>query len=127
MKILIADESQLVCARYVTMLAEQDEVEIVGYANTVRETLTSIEQLKPAAVILDTRIGGGNGLDMLRSIKRLHAAPVILVFTNDPYPQYRKACLDAGADFLFDKSTEFTRVNDVLHQLRRQTIPKERL
>ena len=127
MKILIADESQLVCARYITLFAEQKEVEIVGYANTAGQTLASIETLKPSAVILDTRMSGSNGFEILRDIKKLQHAPVVVVLTSDPYPQYRKACLDAGADFLFDKATEFTKVNDALLQLTQQASQKERV
>ena len=125
MKILIADESQLVCARYVTLFAEQKEIEIVGYATTVGDTLSSIESLRPSALILDTRMSAGKGLDMLRSIKKRDHAPVVVVITYDPYPQYRKACLDAGADYLFDKATEFARVNDVLRQLTGAVAQKE--
>ncbi len=39
------------------------------------------------------------------------------MLTNYPYPQYRKKCMDAGADFFFDKSTEFHKVIDVLKQV----------
>jgi len=42
---------------------------------------------------------------------------VVIVFTNYPYPQYRRKCIDAGADFFFDKSTEFDKVTEVLKQL----------
>ena len=36
------------------------------------------------------------------------------MLTNYPYPQYKKKCMDAGADFFFDKSREFEKVIEVL-------------
>ena len=33
-----------------------------------------------------------------------------MVLTNYPYAAYRKRATEAGADFLFDKSTEFDKV-----------------
>jgi DNA-binding NarL/FixJ family response regulator len=43
--------------------------------------------------------------------------PVVIVLTAFPYPQYRKKCLQAGAKYFFDKSTEFEQVAEVIEQL----------
>jgi len=39
------------------------------------------------------------------------------MLTNYSYPQYRKRCIDAGATFFFDKSTELGKVSEVLVEL----------
>ena len=44
-------------------------------------------------------------------------APVVIVLSTDPYPQYREMCRQLGADFFLDKDTEFDRVNKVLGTL----------
>jgi hypothetical protein len=41
-----------------------------------------------------------------------------MMLTAFPYPQHRKRCLEAGADFIFDKTSEFQRVPEVLAQLK---------
>jgi len=51
--------------------------------------------------------------------RELEAAPLVIIFANYPYPQYRKKCKQAGADFFFDKATEFQRINEVLKMLSR--------
>ena len=61
---------------------------------------------------------GGSGIDVLREIKQNNQTPLVIVLTNYPYPQYRRKCMDAGADFFFDKSTEFDKVTEVLKQLK---------
>jgi DNA-binding response OmpR family regulator len=70
-------------------------------------------------VILDIRMPGGSGMDVLQAIKREKQAPMVIMLTNYPYPQYRKKCLGLGADYFFDKSTEFEKVTELFKQLRR--------
>ena len=68
-------------------------------------------------VILDIRMPGGNGIDVLQAIKRGDPAPTVIMLTNYPYPQYRGKCMDLGADYFFDKSNEFEKVMEVIEQL----------
>jgi DNA-binding NarL/FixJ family response regulator len=116
-KVFIVDDSEIVIERLKTMLSEVKEIEVIGKANNPFDAINGIRTLHPDAVILDLQMPGGSGIGVLLSIKRNSSAPVVLVLTNYPYPQYRKKCMEAGADFFFDKSTEFERVPEVLKQL----------
>ena len=117
MKVFIVDDSEIVIERLKTMLSEVKEIEVIGKANNPFDAINGIRTLHPDAVILDLQMPGGSGIGVLLSIKRNSSAPVVLVLTNYPYPQYRKKCMEAGADFFFDKSTEFERVPEILKQL----------
>jgi DNA-binding NarL/FixJ family response regulator len=117
MKVFIADDSATVRERLITMLSELEGIEIVGQAQDAVEATKAILKLKPDVAILDIRMPGGSGIDTLRNIKRVTPAPKVIMLTNYPYPQYRKRCLDAGADFFFDKSSEFHKVTEVLEQM----------
>jgi DNA-binding NarL/FixJ family response regulator len=64
---------------------------------------------------------GGSGIDVLSKIKKDRSAPMVIVLTNYPYPQYRKKCMDCGADFFFDKSTEFGKVIEVIESMAGQS------
>jgi DNA-binding NarL/FixJ family response regulator len=116
-KVFIVDDSEIVIERLKTMLSEVKEIEVIGKANNPFDAINGIRTLHPDAVILDLQMPGGSGIGVLLSIKRDNSAPVVLVLTNYPYPQYRKKCMEAGADFFFDKSTEFERVPEVLNRL----------
>ncbi len=117
MKLFIVDDSEIVIERLKTMLSEEKEIEIVGQAHNPFDAINGIRALQPDAVILDLQMPGGSGMGVLLSIKRNHSGPTVLVLTNYPYPQYRKKCMEAGADFFFDKSTEFERIPEVLKEL----------
>ncbi len=117
MRVLIADDSEALVQRLVTNLAKLDGIEIVGHAETVAEAAEGVRNLRPDVVILDIRMPGGSGIDVLDGMKRDRVTPTVIVLTNYDYPQYRKKCLQSGASFFFDKSAEFEKVAQVLRGL----------
>ncbi|MCB0173977.1 MAG: response regulator transcription factor, partial [Anaerolineae bacterium] len=91
----------------------------VGQAETVAEAVTAIQKLHPDVVILDIRMPGGSGIDVLKRVKQGEVTPMVIILTNYPYPGYRQKCLQAGADFFLDKSTEFDQIPKLFEQLKR--------
>lgn len=120
-KVVIADDSLIVREHLVTMLDELAEIEVVGQAETVAGAISTIRRLQPDVVILDIRMPGGSGIDVLETIKQDEVAPIIIILTNYPYPGYRQKCLDAGADFFLDKSTEFDQIPELFERFKRGT------
>jgi len=118
LNVVIADDSPLVRERLAMLLSELDGIELVGQAGTGDETLQAVERLKPDVLILDLHMPGNNGMEVLEAIKRGGAGPVVIVLTAFPYPQYRERCLKAGAEYFFDKASEFEEVSEALQQLR---------
>ena len=49
----------------------------------------------------------------------------VIVLTNYAYPQYREKCMAFGADFFFDKSTEFDEAIEVIKAMSAERNPKE--
>jgi DNA-binding NarL/FixJ family response regulator len=123
-KVLIADDSAVVRQRLAELISEIERVEVVSQAGDALEALAAIEETTPDVAILDIRMPGANGIEALAEIKKERPAPVVIMLTNYPYPQYRKKCLDAGADYFFDKSTEFERVVEVIAHLA-ASVPRE--
>jgi DNA-binding NarL/FixJ family response regulator len=116
-KVLVADNSVLVRERLVALVSEVEAIDQVGQAGNAGEILGCVDRLSPDVVILDSRTIDRNGLQVLKTIKAGKAAPVVIVLSTDPYPQYREMCRQLGADFFLDKDTEFERVNKVLGTL----------
>ncbi len=116
-RVLIVDDSALIRERLKTMLSEIAGVEIVGEAEDKMEAIAANDRLQPDVVTLDIRLPKGNGIEVLQNIKGNNPSVTIIMLTNYPYPQYRQKCLKAGADFFFDKSTEFEKVPEVLMKL----------
>ncbi len=117
MRVLIADDSEVLVQRLVVALTAVSGIEIVGQACTVAEASQAVRNLRPDVMILDISMPGGSGLDVLDSMKRDRVTPTVIVLTNFGYPQYRTKCLRLGARFFFDKSSEFEKVGEVLQRL----------
>ena len=118
MKIFIADDSKIVRERLTTLLSELKDVEVIGYAGDVPDSIDAIRRLEPEVVVLDIRMPGGSGIDVLEQIKKKSNSPVFIVLTNYPYPAYRKKCMEAGADFFLCKSTQFDQVSEIIRSLQ---------
>ena len=114
MRIVIADDSIVVRQRLIRMLGEVNGVEVVGQADDLPLARNLVETLKPDVAILDIRMPTGSGADLVPDLKRMNPAPKVIMLTNYAYPENRKKCMDGGADFFFDKSTEFQMVVAVL-------------
>ena len=75
---------------------------------------------KPQIAILDIKVPGGdglkNGIDVLKTVKKSYPTSVIML-TNHANAKYSMECKQAGADFFFDKSTEFDRVPDAVFEI----------
>jgi YesN/AraC family two-component response regulator len=118
LKVFIVDDSLIVREHLVTMLDELAGTEIVGQAENVAEAIRGIHTFQPDVVILDIRMPGGSGIEVLQNIKQNQVVPMVIILTNYPYPGYRQRCLNAGADFFLDKSTEFDQIPKLFEQLK---------
>lgn len=113
MKIIIADDSPIFRARLFTLLDELEDVEIVGQADSGPGALAMIRMLNPDAVILDIRMPGLMGVQVLEEIRKTRPDLLIVMMTNYPYQQYRERCRKAGADYFFDKSNDIDKIIEV--------------
>ncbi len=117
MKIVIVDDSKMLRQRIIEMLSDIPEVEIAGEAENANEAIKIIELVKPDILILDIRMPGGSGLEVLKSIQQKKLSMINILFTNYPLDQYKKKCFELGVDYFFDKSTEFEAVKKVIEDL----------
>jgi DNA-binding NarL/FixJ family response regulator len=117
LKVFITDDSVLVRERLVGLISELEAVELVGQAENALEAIEAIQRLRPDVVILDIRLPGGNGIEVLKAIKQNVPAPMVIMLTAFPYRQFYEKCREAGAEYFFDKASEFHHIVEVLKQL----------
>ena len=109
-RVVIIDDSNLVRERLVKMLVAVSGVEITGEASNSQEALRIIEDKKPHIVIIDIKIPGESGIEVLKKIKKINQAIIAIIITNYPFTQYRASCFENGADYFYDKSNEYSKV-----------------
>jgi two-component system chemotaxis response regulator CheY len=113
-RIYIVDDSVKLRKTLCELLADVDSVQVIGQAGDAGEALDDIRVLKPDAVLLDIRLPGKNGIQLLGEIKELQPDITVVIMTNYDYPQYRQQSIRAGADHFFNKTREFENIIEVL-------------
>jgi DNA-binding NarL/FixJ family response regulator len=117
LKIVIADDSTPVRQRIVKLLASIGNVEVVGEAIDGIEAAVMIRKKVPDVVLLDLNMPKLSGLEILPRIKEAVAPPVVVVLTNHSTSPLRSMCIRNGADFFFDKTTEFESAIAVIEKM----------
>ena len=70
LRILIVDDSALYCQLIKNVLREVPDVDVVGTAKSGQEALDQLDQLTPDLMTLDVRMPGGDGIEVLRELKK---------------------------------------------------------
>jgi DNA-binding NarL/FixJ family response regulator len=122
LKLLIVDDSELMCTHLAQILSEIEGLEILGVAFDAPDAFRYIEKVTPDVAILDICLPHGNGIDILKKIKKIRSSTKVIIYTHYPFPQYEKKCRQFGADYFFDKYTEFEKLLDVVKRLTRQLV-----
>jgi DNA-binding NarL/FixJ family response regulator len=117
MNIFISDDSPVVRVRLAHIFDDVEGVKIIGEAQNVKDSIDSIKKLNPDAVILDLNMPDGNGIEVLKSIKTSNSKTKVIILTNYPFPQYKKICMEFGADYFFDKSNDFNKIVDIIKEM----------
>ncbi|MGD0783633.1 MAG: response regulator [Candidatus Aminicenantales bacterium] len=117
MKIFIVEDSKLVIERLTRMFSERPGQEVVGTSGGAQKALKGIDAARPDVVILDLRLQGGTGWDVLRTLKSRPISPVVIMLTNFPSPLHRVKARQYGADYFLDKAEEFDKLGEILDSL----------
>jgi DNA-binding NarL/FixJ family response regulator len=122
-KVLIADDSTPIRERIIKLLTTLSDVEIVGEAIDGIETAVLVRKLKPDIVVLDLQMPKLSGLEILPRIKEMDPSPVVVVLTNFSTSPMKAMCHRKGADYFFDKSTEFDKAIAVIEKMAESHTP----
>lgn len=117
LKIVLVDDSQIVRERVFNLVSEVPGVEVVAEAGNSIEAIECVRKLQPDVVILDIKMPGDTGIEVLRKLKISYPSLKIIMLTNYPLPQYKAKCLEYGAEFFLNKSDEFEKITDILMNL----------
>ncbi|MBE0615558.1 MAG: response regulator transcription factor [Burkholderiales bacterium] len=114
--VFLVEDSPAIRARLAATIRGIEGAELVGEAGAVGAAIAGIGSTRPGAIILDLQLEDGSGLDVLKAVypgtPELHVA----VLTNYATDQHRRACMDAGAEYFLDKSSDFPRIREIVQR-----------
>ncbi|MBE0619671.1 MAG: response regulator transcription factor [Burkholderiales bacterium] len=114
--VFLVEDSPAIRARLAATIRAIEGAELVGEAGTVGGAIDGIRSTHPSAVILDLQLEDGSGLEVLKAVRACVPALHVAVLTNYATDQHRRACMDAGAEFFLDKSSDFPRIREIVQR-----------
>lgn len=112
--VFLVEDSLAIRARLAATIRSIEGAELVGEAGTVSGAIDGIRSTHPRALILDLQLADGSGLDVLRAVRPASPELHVAVLTNYATDQHRRACIDAGAEYFLDKSSDFPRIREIV-------------
>lgn len=114
LSIMAVDDEPLALRRIELLLPQVPDVELVGAASSGEDALPLIAQLKPDVVLLDVRMGGINGFDVIAALDD-EAPQIIFITAFDAYAA--RAFSVSATDYLV-KPVELPRLRSALVKAR---------
>ena len=121
LRVFLVEDSPSVRDRLNDFLSEPGKVEVIGFADTEAEAVRELLASRADVAIVDLNLREGTGIGVIESVRarRTKPPPTIIVLTNYAFPEFESACLKRGADYFFDKSTQFAAVKLLLDSIQR--------
>ncbi|HSL89634.1 MAG TPA: response regulator transcription factor [Ignavibacteriaceae bacterium] len=117
LNIFIVDDASSIRRSLRGMLSKLNNINIFGEADSVESAKIFLHKNKPDLTLLDLNLPDGSGYDVLSYIKNGEHNHTVIVLTNYSAEQYKIKAIESGADYFFDKSTEFEKIIKVINSL----------
>lgn len=116
-RVLLIEDSPVLRDMLMEYLEALSFVEQIDWADTEQLALRKFAQTHPEIVIVDLQLRQGNGVNVLKMLQNQSAPCIRIVYTNHAHvATYRKQCVDAGANYFFDKSLEMEQIFRVIEE-----------
>ena len=96
-RVVLADDHGIVRAGLKEILADTDDIEVVGEAANGHEAMARVRELAFDVLVLDMSMPGRSGIELIRQVKGEKAAARVLVLSMHSEAQYAVRALRAGA------------------------------
>ena len=104
MRILIADDSELVRRGIITLLSEEKRWQVCGEVADGSHAVQKARELLPDLILLDISMPGLNGLEAASLLRQdLPQTKILILSQHDP-SYLRSSAAAAGADDCLDKT-----------------------
>ena len=105
--LLIVDDNSSFIDRIISLLEETCTLDKIGVAHDYKEAISYLENENPEIILLDIKLPGKSGIEVLRDIKKKKKKYLIVMISNHDNEYYREQCKKLGADHFLDKSDDF--------------------
>lgn len=113
-RIIVADDHQVVRTGFAELLGTQPDFTVIGTARDGAEAVRLCRELRPDVVLMDVRMPIMDGIEATRQLIRSDGSPRILVLTTFDLDEYVYDALRAGASGFLLKDVTAERLFDAV-------------
>jgi DNA-binding NarL/FixJ family response regulator len=121
-RVLLADDHQLLRQCLRSMLAADAEIEVVGEAENGRQAVEQVRQLAPDVVVMDVSMPDLNGVDATRQVKERSPNVQVLALSAHSDRRFVTSVLAAGAAGYLLKDCAFDELCRAIHTVARKQV-----
>ena len=113
-RIIVADDHQVVRTGFAALLDTQPDFTVVGTADDGAEAVKIARELRPDVALMDVRMPNMDGIEATRQLTESGAGPRILILTTFDLDEYVYDALCAGASGFLLKDVTAERLFDAV-------------
>ena len=113
-KIVVADDHEVVRAGFAALLDTQPDFTVVGTASDGAEAVKVSRELRPDVVLMDVRMPGTDGIEATRQLTAGADGPHVIILTTFDLDEYVYDALCAGASGFLLKDVTGERLFDAV-------------
>lgn len=114
-KVIVADDHKLFRQGLISLInSHEDEVEVIGEAETGREAIELARTLRPDVVLMDIYMPDGGGLFALKEIKSNFPDIAVVMLTSSEVNEHLYESVQLGASGYLLKSLDADELFDLL-------------
>jgi len=115
--IVLVDDHPMVRERLAEVINREPDLSVCGEAEDRGGALEVIERVKPRLVIVDLTLKRSNGLDLIKDLRVMHPALLILVLSMQDENLYAERVIRAGAHGYITKQEATRKILDAIRQV----------
>lgn len=116
-RVMIVDDHQIFRMGVKSLLEDESDIVVVGEAGSAQDALKLAAKLKPDVATIDIRLGGMDGIQLVRALKASASPPRCMILSTYEDRQYLVGALEAEADAYLLKSNSYETLPAAIRQV----------
>lgn len=116
-KILLADDENLIRDALASLLGLQEDLEVVAQAASGTEAIAAAAKHRPDVAVLDLQMPGADGIEVAEHLGREVPGCAAVIVTSHGRPGYLRKALEVGVRGFVPKTVSASVLADVVRQV----------
>ena len=116
-RVLLADDHDLVRAGLRSLLQSINGIEVIGEAADGREAIRLLEELRPDVVLMDVMMPGLNGLEATERIVKEYPSVRVIILSMNAAEEFVLQAIRAGASGYLPKNAKTAELEQALRSV----------